>query len=432
MIPDFRLGSGKRSATLTLLFLLAWGSFSLRAEGRASGDPQTADPAVMSAERWARDLDYLAAELPRRHKNLFFKQSEPEFRKRVDGLKSELPGLDPDEIIVGLLRLVASIGDSHTALGYRPRRGLLLMLYWFKDGLYVLNTTDESKDNLFGRITDLGGRPIEEVAAALASVIPHENQAQLRNQVPNLLVDTAILHGLGLIPSPESVSLTVRTGAGRTATVAMRPVPFTAKPAWLVDTSDESGAPLYLRKRNAFYWFELLPEAKTLYFKYNACREMPGAPFAAFVKDLFAAVDSGPAQRIVVDLRHNGGGDSAIFAPFLEELKARPRFLDKERLAVLIGRRTFSSAILNALDLRTDTPAVFLGEPTGGKPNHYGEIQTLRLPESGLGVTYSTKFFQVLDGDPDAIVPDVLVEPSFADYRAKRDPVLEAALAGRR
>ncbi|MBN2206587.1 MAG: peptidase S41 [Candidatus Aminicenantes bacterium] len=428
MIPGFRLGSGKRSATLTLLVLLAWGSFFLRAEGRAFGDPQTADPAVMSAERWARDLDVLAAELPRRHLNLFFKTPEAEFRKGVDVLKAALPNLHPDEIMTGLLRLVASISDAHTTVGYRPRQGLPLMLYWFKDGIYVLNTTGEYEDILQGRITALGGRPIEDVAAALASVIPHENQAQLKNQAPNFLVDTAILHGLGLIPSPESVSLTVRTDAGQTATVEMRPVPFTTKPAWLVDTSNESGAPLYLRKRGVFYWHEVLPDANAVYFKYNSCQEIPGAPFAAFVKDLFAAADAGNAERIVIDLRHNGGGNSAIFAPFLDELKNRPAWLRKDGLSVLIGRRTFSSAILNALDLRKTAPVVFVGEPTGGKPNHYGEVKWFRLPESGLAVTYSTKYFQVVEGDPDAIVPDLLIEPSFADYRSKRDPVLEAAL----
>jgi hypothetical protein len=83
---------------------------------------------------------------------------------------------------------------------------------------------------------------------------------------------------------------------------------------------------------------------------------------------------------------------------------------------------------LNALDLRKETPAIVFGEPSGGKPNHFGEVQAMRLPESGLTVSFSTKYFQVVPGDPEAIVPDVLVEHTFADYRAKSDPVLDAAL----
>jgi len=425
-------GNNLRFANLVLVLagILSLGLASppLPAATQASVRQEAAAPDTMTADRWTRDLDVLAAELPRRHKNLYFTISETEFGQRIDELKARIPSLNPDEILAGLLQLVASIGDAHTTVGYRPRRGLPLMLYWFKDGIYVLNTIGEYGEILHGRITALGGRPIEEVVFALASVIPHENQAQLRNQVPNFLADTAILHGLKLIPSPESVSLEVLTDAGKAVTVEMTPIAFSTKPSWLVDTSDENGAPLYLRRRNIKYWYEVLPGDKALFFKYNSCQEIPGAPFAAFVKELFAAADAGAVERLVIDLRHNGGGNSGIFAPFLVELKTRPALLQKGRIAVIIGRRTFSSAILNALDLKKDTPAVFVGEPTGGKPNHYGEVRVLRLPESGLAVAYSTKYFKAVGGDPESIIPDLLVEQDFAAYRSKSDPALDAAL----
>lgn len=418
-----------------LLGGLAVAAFAPPQSAAAAGQAlvrQAAAPEVMTAGRWARDIEFLGTELPKRHKDLFFKISEADFRKSVEALKAGLPFLGPDESLVRLLQLVASVGDSHTGLGYRPQRGLPLMLYWFKDGIHVLNTTAEHKDILYGKVTALGGRPIAEVTAALASVIPHENGSQVRNQVPNFLADTAVLKGLGLIPSPDSASLTVLTESGKSLTAEMAPVPFSSKPAWLVETADDSAAPLYLRRQNIFYWFEVLPGDKALYFKYNSCQEIPGRPFAAFIKELFVAADAGSVEKIVVDLRHNGGGNSAVFGPFLEELKKRPAFLVKGRLAVIVGRRTFSSAVLNALDLKKSAAAVFVGEPSGGKPNHYGELQTLRLPESGLTVTYSTKFFQVVEGDPEAILPDVAVEQTFAEYRAKSDPVLDAALGRKR
>ena len=94
----------------------------------------------------------------------------------------------------------------------------------------------------------------------------------------------------------------------------------------------------------------------------------------------------------------------------------------------MIGRRTFSSAILNAIDLKKQTPAIFAGEPTGGKPNHYGEVQMFRLPQSGLMVTYSVKYFRVIEDDPDSLVPDLLIEPRISDYLNKADPVLETVL----
>ncbi|RPJ01768.1 MAG: hypothetical protein EHM31_04885, partial [Candidatus Aminicenantes bacterium] len=327
--PLGRLGAG--IITLALLASMTAGSVP-------ASFLQASDRSVMTAERWARDLDVLAVELPKQHKSLFFRVPEAEFLKAVGALKKDLPTLGQDEITVRLLQLVASVGDSHTAVGYRPQRGLPLMLYWFKDGITVLNTTAEYKGLLYGRITALAGRPIEEVTAALASVIPHENGAQVKNLVPNFLVDTAVLHGLKLIPSADSASLTVVTGSGSSVTADMTPISFSSKPAWVADTAEQRDAPLYLRKGNVFYWYEVLARDKALYFKYNSCREIADKPFAAFVKEMFAAADAAAVDRVVVDLRHNGGGDSSIFGPFLEALKKRPALLQKGKLAVIVGR----------------------------------------------------------------------------------------------
>lgn len=404
---------------LTACFVLGFAYSSVKA---------SLSPVEMTREQWAQDLDFLATELPKRHKNLFHNISESGFKTQIETLKAKLPSMDQEEILVGLMRIIAAVGDSHTVLGYRPQKALPLMLYDFKDGIAVLNTTSEYKDILYGKIAALGNKPIEDVVATLSTVIPHENEAQVKNKIPNFLTDTLILHGMKLIPSQEKASLTVRTPSGRTVTLDMKPLSFSSKPEWLVDTSDESNAPLYLKNRRSFYWYEFLPDSKTLFFKYNACQNMKGQPFSDFVKLLFDAADAEMAQRIVIDLRHNGGGNSGIFAPFLEELKKRPRFLKKGGIFVLIGRRTFSSAILNALDLKKQSPAIFIGEPTGGKPNHYGEVRSFRLPQSGLPVTYSVKYFRVLDDDPDSLVPDLLVEPGISDYLDKTDPVLKIVL----
>lgn len=414
--------------TVIALFVLGRLDPALAAARREPPRQQARAAAKLTPAEWAEDLDFLAAELPKRHKNLFHKISQDEFRGRVEAFKAKLPSLSHEETLAGLMKIVAAVGDSHTTLGYRPKQGLPLMLYWFKDGISILNTTPDYEDILYGRITALGGKRVEEVVSVLTPLIPHENEAQVKNKLPNLLTDTAVLCGAGIIPSPDSASLTVLTAAGRAATVDMTPLSFSSKPDWLVDTSEESGAPLYLRNRRHFYWFEVLPESRTLYFKYNSCQNMKGRPFGLFVKDLFAAAAAGEVDRIVVDIRHNGGGNSAILAPFLAGLKQNPSLSREGGVYVLIGRRTFSSAVLNALELKKQTPAIFVGEPTGGKPNHYGEVQMFLLPKSGLPVTFSVKYFQVVEEDPDSLVPDILVEPALSDYRNKTDPVLERIL----
>jgi C-terminal processing protease CtpA/Prc len=98
------------------------------------------------------------------------------------------------------------------------------------------------------------------------------------------------------------------------------------------------------------------------------------------------------------------------------------------KLFALIGRGTFSSAYLNALKLKLEMKAILVGEPTGQRPNSYGEVKTMTLPQTKLPVQYSTKYFKTMDGDPPTLAPDIQVELSSSDYANGRDAVLERVL----
>ncbi|MGB8958292.1 MAG: hypothetical protein WCC00_04685 [Candidatus Aminicenantales bacterium] len=395
------------------------------------GAPQKAGEQLSERDQWAADLDFLAKELPARHKNLFFKITPVRFQAEVAALKARIPELGRPQFLVGLARLVATAGDSHTSLTVIPQKAFPLKLYWFKEGICVTDTTPEYAELLNGRLAAVDGHPVEEVVRAFSGIIPHDNEAQIKDFVPRFLGSSEHLIGLGLIAEPEEATVSVRTPAGGTASARMRSLPRSAigTISWAAPAVDPSRLPLYRRTAGSAYEFAYLAESRTLYFAYNSCRDLPDRPFAAFAAGLWDTIRKNPVDRLVIDLRNNGGGDSSILDPFIGELAAAKEINRKGRLFVIVGRRTFSSAILNALDLRKKTEAVFYGEPTGGKPNHYGEIETLTLPHLKLGVSYSTKYFQFVEGDDPSLMPDVLVELTLDDYLALRDPALEAILA---
>ncbi|MDD8027770.1 MAG: peptidase S41 [Acidobacteriota bacterium] len=392
---------------------------------------QQADRQPSERDQWTADLDYLAKELPARHKNLFFKIRPEEFQAGVAALKAQIPNLSRPQFLAGLARLVATVGDSHTSFTVLPQRAFPLKLYWFKDGIYVIDTTPEFAGLLNGRLESVDGHPIEEVIRAFAGIIPHDNEAQVKDYVPRFLGSSEHLLGLGLIADPETATFSVRTPAGVKIEAKMKSLAVSEvkKIAWAAPAIDPSRLPLYRRTAGAAYEFVYLPESRTIYFAYNSCRDLPERPFAAFAAGLWDAIRKNPVDKLVIDLRANGGGDSSILDPFIGELAAAKEINRKGRLFVILGRRTFSSAILNALDLKKRTEAVFYGEPTGGKPNHYGEIESLTLPNLKLRVSYSTKYFKFVEGDEPTLTPDVLVELTLDDYLALRDPVLEAILA---
>ena len=74
--------------------------------------------------------------------------------------------------------------------------------------------------------------------------------------------------------------------------------------------------------------------------------------------------------------------------------------------------------------------ATYVGEPSGGKPEHYGEVRQFTLPRSGLVVSHSSRLWDLIPGIPDrdAYYPAVPVAVHSTDYFARHDPILAAAL----
>ena len=76
---------------------------------------------------------------------------------------------------------------------------------------------------------------------------------------------------------------------------------------------------------------------------------------------------------------------------------------------------------------------VFVGEPTGASPNHFGDAGPVELPNSGLRIGASTIYWQNSLPRPfetrDWTPPDVGVAMTIEDFRTGRDPAMEAVLA---
>lgn len=135
------------------------------------------------------------------------------------------------------------------------------------------------------------GHPIEEVTRGFAGIIPHDNEAQVRDFVPRFLASSEHLLGLGLIASPDEAAFSVRTAGGEKVSVKMKSVPLAEIQtiSWAAPAVDPARLPLYRRMEHSAYEYAYLPASRTLYFAYNSCRDLPGRPFAAFAEELWGA-----------------------------------------------------------------------------------------------------------------------------------------------
>jgi hypothetical protein len=116
--------------------------------------------------------------------------------------------------------------------------------------------------------------------------------------------------------------------------------------------------------------------------------------------------------------------------PLVHHLIRSDRVNQWGKLFVITGRCTFSAAMNLAVDLERHTRALFVGEHTGARPNHYGENVEIVLPHSGLRCTASALWWQYSQPGDDRpwIAPDIAAPLWSKDYAANRDPALDAAL----
>lgn len=368
-----------------------------------------------------REVTWLAEELARLHPDVDHQRPLAELRAQAAELAERAPSLTRDQLVVGLLRLTTN-GDRdghggiflHDPAHARPFSFYPLRLHDFADGVHVV-ADGAGGAHVGKRVTAIDGVPVAEVIDRLRPLIPHDNASTIRLLLPEYLVCAEVLRGLGIVTGRAAYTFADGSGVELEPTVAyslgtaLHPLP--AKRPQL----------LY---RNVDQPFVLVPleRGRSLYLGYHRVASPP----QALLDRILRAARKPGFRRLVVDARHNGGGDNTTYWPLLELLNERPL---RGKAVVLIGRMTFSAAGNFAAAVDHQTTARLVGEPTGGSPNQFGDRQPIELPVAGLRAYVAVYWVEIAPRDERlAVEPDIRVESTVADFLAGRDPVLRAAL----
>lgn len=395
--------------------------------------PVTADRTDRTAG-WEQDLRLLVSELERKHPDLYHRVSKQQFAQDAARLRQEIPQLDDGALTIGVQRLVASLGDSHTgvsanyqALGFHR---LPIAPYVFDDGVYIRDA-DTSIVHLIGaRIVAINGHSIDSVLTRLSDFVAYENEAQLKHALPGQMTLVELLQYAALSTRTDSVSLDIVDAHGQSSTEIIPSFRIGRTVAWgLPSVVVVDSLPLFRRNTDRAYWFEHLAPDSAIYVAYNRAANDRTDPIDAFAERVVQVARASNVTRVIVDFRRNSGGNSGVFGALQRRLVALRNEHKSLQLFGIIGRSTFSSAVMNAFAFQRTAGATLYGEPTGGKPNHFGEVRQFTLPHSKLVVYHSTRTWRLLrDEDPESIMPDVRVPNGASEYFRLRDPVLERIL----
>jgi hypothetical protein len=355
----------------------------------------------------------------------------------VAALDARIPELNDEQIAVEMARIVALV-DGHTLIPlFQPKLGFQvypLRFYRFPEGLFVV-AADEPHSELVGaRVVQVGRLSAEDAFAAVAPLLLHDNDMAIESFTPAYLRVPQVLRALGIIDDLAQPGIVLELQVGSRMTLNLEPVAAASEHGLEVSALPQVAGSLWLsRKDQDTFWFSYLEDSATLYIQINSMEStsQSGQSMAAFAREIKALVAENEVERAVIDLRNNPGGDVSAGTPLTVVLRSNERINQPGHLFVLIGRQTTSGATGYAVLLERDTEALFVGEPTGGRPNLYAGGTAITLPNSRLQVLVSTQYVEVSSPDDDRpwIEPDLPVTLTAADFFAGHDPVMEAVLS---
>jgi tetratricopeptide (TPR) repeat protein len=397
----------------------------------------------LTAADWQADLRFLQQTVHKEYPFLFKKTTAEQFDAEVEKLHQAIPAMQPHEILAGFGRIVASFQYGHTDIGWRESpvkyHVLPLNLYWFSDGVYVEGAHKDCEKAVGAKVLKVEGMPVKEALAAVKPLVPAENDQYFKAYGLDMLVVPEALHAQKVTKTlKKEITMTLeRDGKSFDHTfTAVEAYRFPRKyglvqpgDEWL-SVRDQSKTPYYLKNLDKIYYYEYLPEHKTVYVRQSQVLDDKDETIADFYARVFDFIDKNDVERLVLDVRLNGGGNNYKNKPVVTGVIRTHKINQPGKFFVITGRRTFSACQNLVNELHNYTNAVFVGEPTSENINFYGDNRRVELPKTKLPVYLSFAWWQDKPQweNADWLAPHLAIDMSFDDYRSNRDPALDAAL----
>jgi hypothetical protein len=426
----------------------------------ASGTP-AAVPAPLTPPQMRADLVYLRDEIGSKDKS-FDARGRRQFEAIICEAIDHVDSLTAPQFGLTVARALAASHNSHTAAPpYSLFHALPLRFAWFSDGLYVVKAHPDFANLIGVRVEKFGSLSAEQVLQRLSPYLSGRPEWQ-RASSPLWLMFLEPLYAIGASSSQEEATLTFRMKDGTAQTLMLHAAPSrdptknyglwspfipdaqTLPGRWPHALDGLAAVPLAYQPPVDIAGQMIGGDQRILYIRSNLVDSIGSGSFDQHLAAVQQIILKEHPQNIVVDLRFNEGGD---FFNTLLMSEALPNLVpQKGRVFVLVDGVTHSAAIVTAARLRYFGAGrtLFVGTPMADHGDFWAEGGNERLPNSRISVSYASQFEDWARGCTDldkcywasvafgvrnvSLAPDIRVEPTFADYVAGRDPLLEAAL----
>jgi hypothetical protein len=424
--------------------------------------PSTSDVATAQQQ----DFDYFGANYFDLNRT-FTPAAREQAQKRLAEYRARAGTLSPAQFDMAIANVVAFADNGHsrvhpTGLANRHNR-IPCRTYRFADGYYVLRARRGCTELLGAKIVRIQGRAIEDLANSLFQYFggPRNHYDQFAS--PFFLESPELLHAAGLASAADRVALTVvlRDGTEREVEMVAEPADRDGlqlfgteylspklqdgeAPDWKPLLAPDAALPLFLRDLVVPFRAQFREDGRIYYVQFRSNADEPGHPIGPFVDQVRAEVLAKQPRSIVLDLRHDQGGNFLTTASLMKDL---PHLTESiENVYVLTSAWTFSAGNVSLALVKHHggDKVLVIGEPVGDRIRTWAEGGTLQLPHSGLRIGFSTGrhdysgscfgtpgCFWVMYFYPTHVAsfePDAPVSYTFEDYVNLLDPAMELAL----
>lgn len=396
---------------------------------------------------WRQDLRHLQQVVHSRYTNLFHTITAEKWDSAAEKLYNEIPSMEKTAVLSGFMKLVALFHIGHTQVntfGFHQsgQNSIKLsrypyQLFWFSDGLYIKAADKKYEQAVGGRVIRIGNMKTEDALEAIRPLVSYENEQGYKSNGPFFLATPEFLQTCGITQTAAEIPIVIMKD-GREQTVVFKPDPgnnggsatgLEIPEGWVAAKKNDT-EPLWQKEPAAYRYYEYLPDSKTLYVRHSVTLNDGTKTIEAFFRNMVEFIDKNDVQRLVLDIRTNGGGNNYLNKSIINSIVMLRKINQKGKFFCIIGRRTFSAAQNLTNELEKYTEVIFAGEPTSENVNFYGDTRTEVLPNSKLQVNLSWMWWQNLDprDTRKATSPQLAVDMSFADYYNNTDPVLQQVM----
>ncbi|MCL2498078.1 MAG: S41 family peptidase [Symbiobacteriaceae bacterium] len=385
-------------------------------------------------ERWAADLLQVQNDLLTKHpKYASDPQASSFLTASIREIITAIPRSSDRELLASLTQLLnRELQDSHTFM-HNWGTFYPVSFFIFAEGVYVKGATPLYRDLVASELLKVNGIPIDEVLSSLSFFVSGDNPWIRQDQLAKALSDPFLLYLAGVTTTQrEAITYYFADVAATIVPVNLRSA-IHQEVIYTVSTLEQPTD--YSQYGNANYYWHIFFEDHSCYLRLSRCRNDPKTvSFSSYIHRVFAEMDEQQAPRLIIDLRENSGGYlEPILQPLLREINQRPWLVAEEALQVIIGRSTYSGAMLLAAWLKEETGCLLVGEATGQAPSFYAGSVTLRTRYYGISwacATYAVSELPsfLLTSAADALYPDVVLELQAGEWFKGNDQFLASIL----